>query len=435
MYDRRCRWLPGLMLVAALAIPSLNAFAQGPSHRLLRKADDTADTAPTEEAMAQRLQQLRLQDLARHMLRDPALLKKLQEEFPPDKLEKLRQEVNRGNGLGSDPKLRDQLLDQLKKSGARKEDIDELKRLSEGQQQRPQGDETQPSQDQPPNPNDGSDGPPRSQPTQQPGLQSTPPRDSTSPPQPPPWWKRLRDKTDELTGGRTSQLPDRMANLLDKLGDGTAGDALREGMRNFGRSSDTALPWHLEDRAGELLAKLSELGVPVSGNSGSHWPDWQSMLSGLRNNLHELDTSSGGAAGPSNFDLQILPLLGWLGAAGLVGYFLWRLSNRGQSKSGPRWQPGPWPIAPGAVSTRGDLVRAFEYLALLCVGPAALTCNHRELAQRLASDANGEHRRAADELADLYERARYTPDNESLVAEDLAAARHDLCLLAGVAGS
>jgi hypothetical protein len=71
----------------------------------------------------------------------------------------------------------------------------------------------------------------------------------------------------------------------------------------------------------------------------------------------------------------------------------------------------------------------------LCLGPAALTSNHVELARRLGDGAGGAPgRRAARELAGLYERARYTPDDEPLAAGDLAAARRDLSLLAGVAG-
>jgi hypothetical protein len=36
-------------------------------------------------------------------------------------------------------------------------------------------------------------------------------------------------------------------------------------------------------------------------------------------------------------------------------------------------------------------------------------------------------------LARLYERARYAPEAEPLTQQDLATARRDLCMLAGVA--
>jgi hypothetical protein len=69
----------------------------------------------------------------------------------------------------------------------------------------------------------------------------------------------------------------------------------------------------------------------------------------------------------------------------------------------------------------------------LCLGPAARPCHHLELAARLGGPtADAERRRAAGELARLYEQARYAPEDDQLSADDLAAARRDLCLLAGV---
>jgi hypothetical protein len=85
------------------------------------------------------------------------------------------------------------------------------------------------------------------------------------------------------------------------------------------------------------------------------------------------------------------------------------------------------------VATRGELVAAFEYLALLCLGPDARARNHLDLADQLGQGSNeAERRRAAGELAHLYEQARYAPAGEPLTPDDLAAARRDLCLLAGV---
>jgi hypothetical protein len=91
------------------------------------------------------------------------------------------------------------------------------------------------------------------------------------------------------------------------------------------------------------------------------------------------------------------------------------------------------------VATRQDLVRAFEYLALLVLGPAARACHHLDLAALLGERApvlNPDVRRgAASALARLYEQARYAPGDEPLGEDDLAAARRDLCLLAGVAAA
>jgi hypothetical protein len=92
-----------------------------------------------------------------------------------------------------------------------------------------------------------------------------------------------------------------------------------------------------------------------------------------------------------------------------------------------------WPLPLGQVSTRAQLIQAFEHLALVVLGPAARSTNHRDIATNLG--ATPERTQAADELATLYERARYDPVEGELPAGDLAAARRDLCLLAGMAAS
>jgi len=92
---------------------------------------------------------------------------------------------------------------------------------------------------------------------------------------------------------------------------------------------------------------------------------------------------------------------------------------------------GPWPLDPRSVTDRDTLVRAFDYLSVLTLGPAARQYSHLTVA--------GELRRrvpAADDIADelghYYEVARYTPPGEPVAAADLAAARAALCWLAGV---
>lgn len=101
--------------------------------------------------------------------------------------------------------------------------------------------------------------------------------------------------------------------------------------------------------------------------------------------------------------------------------------------------PGAWPVAPAHVTTRGDLVRAFEYLALLILGPAARACHHHDLANRLSQQGEvlvPERREAAERLAALYEQARYAPEQAHadvpLPEGEQAIARQALCLLAGV---
>jgi hypothetical protein len=105
-----------------------------------------------------------------------------------------------------------------------------------------------------------------------------------------------------------------------------------------------------------------------------------------------------------------------------------------QAARNPRkaWSAGPWPVDPSRVSTREDLIRAFEHLAVLCLGLPARTLNHLDLASRLGQTADGRSGPAA-RLARLYERARYAPPDEPLPADELASARGDLSTLAGAA--
>jgi hypothetical protein len=147
---------------------------------------------------------------------------------------------------------------------------------------------------------------------------------------------------------------------------------------------------------------------------------------------HSLPAVSGEGAGTGV--VWLLALLG-------LGLVAWKTLGRGRGEDEPGrarpWRLGPWPVRPDAVSTREDLVRAFEYLALLCLGQEARTCNHRDLAALLAEQDRHEPRRreAAVHLARVYEQARYAPADERLPDEELAAARRDLCYLAGVAAA
>lgn len=145
--------------------------------------------------------------------------------------------------------------------------------------------------------------------------------------------------------------------------------------------------------------------------------------------------------------------LGVLGILVLLGVVFWKTLRRTSATglSGTAaWRLGPWPVQPSAVQTREELIRAFEYLSILLLGPAARHWHHWAIASNLGesaspsgarfkrtatsrlSDGSAERRRAAEQLASLYERARYAPPSEPLPEAALATARRDLCLLAGV---
>jgi hypothetical protein len=90
------------------------------------------------------------------------------------------------------------------------------------------------------------------------------------------------------------------------------------------------------------------------------------------------------------------------------------------------------------VASREELIAAFEFLALLLLGPAARSWNHRDIATGIGNQPQGgilDRKALADRLADLYEEARYAPEKEPLTGEALAEARRNLCSLAGVAAA
>jgi DNA-binding FrmR family transcriptional regulator len=102
---------------------------------------------------------------------------------------------------------------------------------------------------------------------------------------------------------------------------------------------------------------------------------------------------------------------GWSYLAAVVGVIVLIVAVARASglRPGPaaaaRARLGPWPVAPDRITSREDVIAAFEYLAVWKFGPAAAAWNHRTVADRLAAEPDA--RPAADRLADLYEKARY----------------------------
>lgn len=154
-------------------------------------------------------------------------------------------------------------------------------------------------------------------------------------------------------------------------------------------------------------------------------------FSGLpRPNLPEMDFSS--RALPSAPSIQFSS--GELGAVAnvlLIGLALavvaaaiWKVRRMAMSpEAKARRALGPWPLDPGSVSTREDVIRAFEYLSLLRCGEPARTWHHHAIAERLGNSD-------AQRLAELYEQARYAPAQHR--EPDWTSARAPLTALAGV---
>lgn len=225
------------------------------------------------------------------------------------------------------------------------------------------------------------------------------------------------------------------SNLGDMLRDSPA---WREGLKDFenflsGQEGNfdfpgpgkwnLPLPKKLNIDLGQSWEKIKNLSLPQLPSVHLPMPDL-----GIGNPLAGLKLPSF----PSG-SLAISQALVWvlvaIGLVLVVRQMVRRVGKAGQAISG--WRLGPWPVDPARISNRAELIAAFEHLALLCVGRQARTWNHHAIGEELSK--NEERRRAALELAALYEWARYAPEPDELSDQALATARRDLCFLAGVA--
>jgi hypothetical protein len=197
----------------------------------------------------------------------------------------------------------------------------------------------------------------------------------------------------------------------------------------------------------DRLARQRGLHWPQGLTPGSmptlRWPDIDSRLGG-----RSTGPRLGNPGPPSNLLTILVPI-----AALVLGAILWKMwvrSGLAESVASADGSClGPWPVNPAAISTPEELIRGFEYLAVLCLGPAARHCNHRAIAasliRRIGVDGHregattsgtpsaGERRQAIEQLAALYERARYAPASDLLPIAAMIAAQQDLSLLAGAA--
>ena len=84
----------------------------------------------------------------------------------------------------------------------------------------------------------------------------------------------------------------------------------------------------------------------------------------------------------------------WIAALALLVTAAWMAVAVARRQAAARraarpWSPGPWPVRPSQVSTRRDLIRAFEHLAYLLLGQPARSLNHLDVADRLGGDDDG----------------------------------------------
>ncbi|HEY7327887.1 MAG TPA: hypothetical protein VH592_09620 [Gemmataceae bacterium] len=474
------RWRLWLLLL--LLLLPLRATAQGievdpsSSNPLAKKSHYPVpgefDSAIAQMLMAQRLPELQkphqVPDQLKEMFNDRKFLEGLKNSFSESQLRELYDKLN-GKGVNQDDPNWRQLL-QYFQDGAAQREIDGqqignlLSRWAKGTASKSTSPDSGammsrlPDKDTPTPPSPPS----LSELPQQPSVTKPPEPRETS-------FERFQVKS---TQWLLEQLDDFGGDMLQSIAEmrGLDGNSsLAELLRSVPQSDFSGI--NINDnplvpalRSGTFSHYLSRAGDFLRRQNGI----WDGVGSLFRQSpLPSLSNISGPSVSlraPPSADGD-----GWLPASFsllMLGVLILLLYKRGfGSKSsrdggeGEEWRLGSWPVPPGAVSTRQDVIRAFEYLALLCLGPAAAACHHRQLAQRLAEHSphpspppqggrehcspsplvgegwgggNAGRRQAAEMLAWLYEQARYAPAAEALSPEQLSDARHALCLLAGV---
>lgn len=434
----------GLWLLLPLLLLPPTAIAQNTkqSHHNL----PGFDLSNAQDLMAQRLQELRelrqLQDQVQELLKDRDFLNNLKQHISEPELNRLREKLLKGNGLGQDrswePFLR-QAADRQKWDTRQIERLRAWAKRAERQAPAPTDLGWQPGRDTaaspaPPIPAPSFPTPPPSLPP----LTETPPEPSLLDRMKEESTKWLMDNLDDAGGSVLDALTqmdgrDELSPLADLV------RSLRQpDFSSLNLNENSLFP---TQQVGSLAHSLSNVGNYLHQQGGV----WGEIRSFFRNapapSLPHFGRPSVSVPASSIPDGEgLLPALLSLLMLGTIVLFLVKSGFRFKSAgSGERteWRLGPWPVSPSGVSTRQDVIRAFEHLALLCFGPAAAVCHHHRLGERLAEQDgdNPGRRQAAEMLAWLYEQARYAPTEDALSPEQLSDARHALCLLAGVTAS
>ena len=146
-------------------------------------------------------------------------------------------------------------------------------------------------------------------------------------------------------------------------------------------------------------------------------------------------SSSGGGLGGGGGGLggggSALAVVAALGGAILLAVLLFRNWKVNQAERAAAAAAGRAGLDFDAIRTREQLVQAFDRVSLEQIGDEARPWNHRVVADQIA-EARPAQAEPADELAGLYERARYAPADEDLTAGEFSSARRDLRVIAGV---
>jgi hypothetical protein len=427
------RWSGVLLLAFALTASGLRADGEEPpgnlappdrpSHKPINNGLEN-DLTP-EQRLANRLQKSRqqkgLQELAKKLLDDKDFRESLRKSIKPEDVERLRDTIKANRDLADDPALRKLFEEGLKGEKLTDQEKDLVDRWKEtlGKNNstlpppKPPEWNPQPGEKFPPKPTPPPGGPPPSPTPVQ------PPANQSLPKETPEWLKNSLNGT---------------AKDFTKWLDSPSGKSFRDGLKDFGKDLGKRAGDVRNSAAGERFRGASKY-LPKPGNWLS---DNVRPRSGPRvGSLPRLPSPSSSSV-PRVSGGGLLRFIVIVAAVALLLFVAWKSRGlwagallRGRSSE---WRLGPWPVRPDQVSTRGDLVRAFEHLALMCLGLPARNHHHLDLGQLIADQPSldpDRRRDAALTLARLYEQARYTPDDEPLSPQDVADARRELGYLAG----
>jgi hypothetical protein len=386
------------------------------------------------ELMADRLKELhelhQLQDQVQDLLKDPDFINNIKNQFSEEQLRHLREKLLQGSGLAGDDNWNKLLQQAASRQKFDDRQIDMLRRWAERAEMR------QIATPEVPGLLEGRPSPPPP-PATDPASSSAPTGSSPGQGEEPSLWRRLQEGTSNWISEHMDGLGGDIIGALTELAETAEGAPLAELLRKMKQPDFSSGP--LVEEAAGLSRYLPKLDEFLHEQRGA-WDEIRSIfehapvpsLPGIGSAPAAPSAASpGGGEGWGAGSVALL-------AMGVLLVLVWKMAGRtkeGGHGAAEPWRLGPWPVAPGAVSSRAEVIRAFEYLVLLCLGPSSSTCHHHELANRLAQrlpDESARRHEAAQRLADLYEQARYAPPTESLSPDELGDARAALSFLAGV---
>ncbi len=185
-------------------------------------------------------------------------------------------------------------------------------------------------------------------------------------------------------------------------------------------------------------------------NAGDFWKGKPPEINGGKMTLPKMNNSGGGSSwggsgssgggssgfgSPSGASFEggstVLVVLAVAAAAIFIGILLLRKWKDAKAGEANQVGIGPLYIDFDAIRSRKELVRVFNTVSLDKCGDEARNWNHRVIADQLV-EAQPTYLEPANEVAELYERARYAPTDEDLTQREFSDARRDLRTIAGV---